>query len=114
MTFRRLYFSDSTTDRVEAPPSKDDSLGDPLSGEHYVFNDRIRLAVNTALATRRPLLVEGPPGSGKSTLAPAVARHLRWTFHSHVVTSRTTAQDLLWDFDSLRRRSDPAQWSSSR
>lgn len=29
----------------------------------YVYEDKITLAVNAALATGRPLLIEGPPGS---------------------------------------------------
>ncbi|MFJ8737739.1 AAA family ATPase [Embleya sp. NPDC127516] len=73
----------------------------------YVFDDeRIVLAVNVALATRRPLLVFGPPGSGKSTLAPNVARHLGRVCHTEVITARTEPEDLLWRFDALRRLND--------
>lgn len=72
----------------------------------YVYDDAIKLAVNVALATMRPLLVSGPPGCGKSTLAREVARGLRGRYYEEVVTSRTRAQDLLWRFDSLRRLSD--------
>lgn len=87
----------------------------PLSGDGaaavddgvYVFDDeRIVLAVNVALATRRPLLVFGPPGSGKSTLAPNVARHLGRVCHTEVITARTEPEDLLWRFDALRRLND--------
>ena len=59
-----------------------------------------------ALATGRPLLLRGEPGSGKSSLAAFLARNLRWRYYEHVVSSRTTAQDLLWSFDSMRRLAD--------
>lgn len=82
--------------------------GDAAVGDGaYVFDDeRIVLAVNVALATRRPLLVLGPPGSGKSTLAPNVARHLGRVCHTEVITARTEPEDLLWRFDALRRLND--------
>jgi MoxR-like ATPase len=66
----------------------------------------VPLAVDVALATGRPLLVRGPPGCGKSTLAPAVARRMGWFFLEHVVTSRTSARDLLWTFDDIARLAD--------
>jgi MoxR-like ATPase len=79
----------------------------PYGGAVYVFDDeRIVLAVNVALATRRPLLVFGPPGSGKSTLAPNVARHLGRVCHTEVITARTEPEDLLWRFDALKRLND--------
>ncbi|MFE2865184.1 AAA family ATPase [Embleya sp. NPDC059259] len=88
------------------PATGDD--GDAAVGDGaYVFDDeRIVLAVNVALATRRPLLVLGPPGSGKSTLAPNVARHLGRVCHTEVITARTEPEDLLWRFDALRRLND--------
>src|SRR5262245_14127026 len=53
-----------------APLSADRS--DPYS---YVYdNEDLVLAINVALATRRPLLVRGLPGSGKSSLAISIAR----------------------------------------
>lgn len=72
----------------------------------YVFAERIILAVNVALATGRPILVRGATGSGKSTLAPAVAARLGWSYASAVMTSRTSARDLLWQVDQVRRLQD--------
>ena len=72
----------------------------------YVFTDRILIAVDVALATRRPLLIAGPPGSGKSTLARNVAVALKWRYLKQVVTSRTQVDDLLAGFDALRRLHD--------
>jgi MoxR-like ATPase len=74
--------------------------------DSYVFTPGVRLAVNVALATRRPLLVAGEPGSGKTTLARAVARASGRQSYAHTVTSRTQATDLLWSFDALRRLND--------
>ena len=78
-------------DRVEVP---------------YIYTDQIILAVNLALATRRPLLVRGSSGVGKSALARDIARRKRWHCIEIQMTSRTEAQDLLWRFDALRRLQD--------
>jgi MoxR-like ATPase len=45
----------------------------------YLFDDNIAIAVDVALATRRPLLVSGDPGCGKSRLADAVAELQGWS-----------------------------------
>jgi MoxR-like ATPase len=73
----------------------------------YVYHDpRIVLAVNVALATRRPLLVTGVPGAGKSTLATDVARRLDWAYVATTVTSRTRLEDLVARFDAVQRLND--------
>jgi|JI6StandDraft_1071083.scaffolds.fasta_scaffold134175_2 MoxR-like ATPase len=74
----------------------------------YVYSDEIVVAVNAALATRRPLLLRGAPGCGKSTVARDVAFALDRDFDEKVITSRTTATDLLWEFDAVGRLSDAA------
>jgi len=66
----------------------------------------LHLAVEVALTTGRPLLLRGEPGTGKSSLAPYVARRLGWRYYEHVVTSASTAADLLWRFDAVRRLAD--------
>jgi MoxR-like ATPase len=80
--------------------------GDGRDGQNYVATDEINLAVNVALATSRPLLVEGPPGCGKSSLAKFAAEVLGWRYLEFVVTSNTEAQDLQWHFDALQRLND--------
>lgn len=80
--------------------------GDRRDGIVYVYNDKIELAVNVALATGRPMLVRGPSGCGKSSMARNVARRMGWRYYEQVITSRTQARDLLSAFDSLRRLSD--------
>jgi MoxR-like ATPase len=80
---------------------------DRRDGETYVYyHPDISLAVNVALITGRPLLVEGPSGCGKSTLALNVALSLGWRYYEHVVTNRSEAQDLLWSMDNIRRLND--------
>jgi MoxR-like ATPase len=97
----------------DADPSRDAGLSagagrapDRRDGAVYVLDEQLRLAVDVALATGRPLLLRGEPGSGKSSLAGFLARNLNWRYYEHVVSSRTTAQDLLWSFDSMRRLAD--------
>jgi MoxR-like ATPase len=68
--------------------------------------ENLRLAVDVALAIRRPLLLRGEPGTGKSSLAPYLARDKRLRYYEHVVTARTQASDLLWSFDTVRRLGD--------
>jgi MoxR-like ATPase len=84
---------------------------DLRDGAFYVFTDPVErdptvLVVKVALATGRPLLLTGPPGSGKSSLAAYVARTMNWNYFEQVITSRTSAQDLMWSFDAVRRLRD--------
>jgi hypothetical protein len=69
-------------------------------GTPYVCTQDVTLAVNVALATGRPLLVDGPPGSGKTTLARAVAEVLGRHYYEYRVTRATSTQDLLYRFDA--------------
>jgi MoxR-like ATPase len=62
--------------------------------------------VNVALATGRPLLLRGHPGTGKTSLAASVATQLGWRYYAITVSSRTTARDLLWTFDTVARLAD--------
>ncbi len=80
---------------------------DRRDGETYVYHHPdIQLAVNVALITGRPLLIEGPSGCGKSTLAFNVALSLKRRYYEFVVTNRSEAQDLLWSIDNIRRLND--------
>jgi hypothetical protein len=60
-----------------------------LKGIDYVFSDELVLAVNTALAANRPLLVRGPPGSGKSSLGRGVAFVLGRRYYEFRFSSQT-------------------------
>lgn len=81
-------------------------LGDRTDGTRYVFSDELTLAVNVAMATRRPLLLRGTTGTGKTSLAYAVATHLDRRYLETVISSRTEAEHLLWQVDHLRRLRD--------
>ena len=69
----------------------------------HVFDEESIVAVNTALAAQRPLLVRGEPGTGKTQLARAVAKKLKRAFLPYVVDARTEPRDLLWRFDAVAR-----------
>ena len=64
MSYDPTYFDQLPASRV---------LNKRKGVEPYVFNDDMVIAVDVALATKRPLLVSGNPGSGKSRLADAIA-----------------------------------------
>lgn len=74
----------------------------------YVYDSegKIELAVNIAIAAKRPLLVTGYPGCGKSTLARDIAYKMGLRYIETVITPRTQARDLLWSYDEVRRLGD--------
>ncbi len=90
------------------PPDPDAALEAPdrRDGRVYLLPEDLRLAVEVAMTTGRPLLLRGEPGSGKSSLAPFLARNLDYRYYEKTITSATRAQDLLWHFDAVRRLSD--------
>ena len=63
-------------------------------------------AITLALAAGRPLLVRGEPGTGKSQLARAAASALGWALHTATLHVRSEPQDLLYQFDAVRRLAD--------
>jgi MoxR-like ATPase len=84
-------------------------VGDATGAFTYVFTKELALAINVALATRRPLLLRGAPGSGKSSLARAVAGVAKRSFVSKVITSDTKHDDLLSTYDYVRRLQDASK-----
>lgn len=82
------------------------ALGDSRDGRLYQYTPTIKLSVNIALATGRPLLVLGPSGCGKSSLAHNLARIMDRRYYEYVVTSRSQARDLHYRFDGVRRLGD--------
>jgi MoxR-like ATPase len=102
MSYTKLFNPGAAT----KPRPRAEGTGDRRDGLVYVYTPEIELAVNVALATRRPLLVRGPSGGGKSSLARHVSRVLGWRYYEKVISSRNQAQDLLWEIDHLRRLQD--------
>ncbi len=72
----------------------------------HLWHSREIHALTIALAAQRPLLVRGEPGTGKSQLARAAAAALGWKLHSITLHARSEAQDLLYQFDAVRRLAD--------
>ena len=95
-------------DEVPAHPDKAAAFDVPdlRDGSVYRFDEPLKLALEVALVTGRPLLLRGKPGTGKSSLAAYVARNLNRRYYEHVVTARSQAHDLLWTFDTIQRLAD--------
>jgi MoxR-like ATPase len=110
MTGRSLRYQRIFDPRRDRAPGTDRppaiGFGDQRDRGEYVYTEQITLAVNVALATARPLLVRGEAGSGKSSLAADIASRMGWDFHPEVISSRTRARDLLWEFDAVQRLRD--------
>ncbi|MFF5008769.1 AAA family ATPase [Streptomyces phaeochromogenes] len=79
------------------------------AGYTSAFAYREAEMVNAALMLRRPLLVSGRPGTGKSSLAYRISRELRLgrVLRWHI-TSRTTLQRGLYEYDAIGRVQDTA------
>jgi len=79
----------------------------PATVRPYQTDESIERAVNVAYVCDRPLLLLGASGTGKSTLARYVAWCLEFDYFEQVITSRTSAEDLKWRFDAVRRLRAP-------
>ena len=91
----------TTVVNMEFPAQVDLPALGPFEAHTHVFDEDSTWAIRAALAAERPLLVCGEPGTGKSQLARAAAAVLNRPLVSHVVTSRTEPQDLLWCYDAV-------------
>jgi MoxR-like ATPase len=72
----------------------------------YVATPDLMLAVNAAIALKRPLLVKGEPGTGKTMLAEQVAQALGMPLLQWHVKSTTKAQQGLYEYDAVSRLRD--------
>lgn len=87
-----------------------DEIGSWKSTQHF-WNKKEVLAIISALASKRPLLIQGAPGTGKSQLAHAAAHLLNRVFLSEVIQAETEVSQLLWSIDYTQRLAD-AQMTS--
>ena len=76
------------------------------STDTYVASDELRVAVDAAIALRRPLLVKGEPGTGKTMLAVEIAKSLGAPLLEWHVKSTTKAQHGLYEYDAVSRLRD--------
>ena len=107
MKFTKKHFDPASAPGASVDPNGDVTCGvSEYPGGLYVYSPQVVLALNMALATKRPLLISGEPGSGKTSLARNVATVPDWWFFKETITSRTRANDLLWRYDTLRRLDD--------
>ncbi len=74
--------------------------------QNYVATDDLKLAVNAALALKRPLLIKGEPGTGKTMLAEEVSAALRMPLLQWHIKSTTKAQQGLYEYDAVSRLRD--------
>ena len=74
--------------------------------DNYVATQDLMLAVNAAIQLQRPLLIKGEPGTGKTMLAEEVAAALGMPLLQWHITSTTTAQQGLYEYDAVSRLRD--------
>jgi MoxR-like ATPase len=74
--------------------------------DNYVATQDLMLAVNAAIALKRPLLVKGEPGTGKTMLAEEVAQALSMPLLQWHIKSTTKAQQGLYEYDAVSRLRD--------
>ena len=85
---------------IAAPPTE------CVSKELYLPDDKLKEAVDLAIALGRPLLLQGEPGCGKTRLAYAVAYALGLPLEASYIKSTSRAQDLLYTYDAVNRLYD--------
>ena len=73
---------------------------------NYVATDDLKVAVNAAVALRRPLLVKGEPGTGKTVLAHEIAAAVGAPLIEWHVKSTTKAHQGLYEYDAVARLRD--------
>ncbi len=101
----------SKIDYAEQPPTKE--IEDPnvvgkfetkeVNKEPYLFDDKLKQAIDLAIALGRPLLLEGEPGCGKTSLVSAVAYALGLPLEINYVKSTSRAKDLFYTYDAINR-----------
>ncbi|MFN3726848.1 MAG: AAA family ATPase [Allosphingosinicella sp.] len=74
--------------------------------QSYVATDDLKVAVNAAVALRRPLLVKGEPGTGKTVLAHEIAAAIGAPLIEWHVKSTTKAHQGLYEYDAVARLRD--------
>ncbi len=102
-----LYKGDGKTiaQRNEKIPEFDESECFDVP-ENYIASEGLRHAVNVAITLGQPLLVTGEPGTGKTQLAASIAHELGLPQLNFYTKTTSTASDLFYQYDALRRFQD--------
>lgn len=109
--FSRINYDQLPNEReIEDPeidpvPERDPVLK-TIQKELYLPDDKLKEAVDLAIALGRPLLLQGEPGCGKTRLAYAVAYALGLPLEASYIKSTSRAQDLLYTYDAVNRLYD--------
>ncbi len=74
--------------------------------QDYVATDDLQMAVNSAIALQKPLLIKGEPGTGKTMLAEQLASALGVRLIQWHIKSTTKAQQGLYEYDAVSRLRD--------
>ena len=74
--------------------------------ENYIASQELSKAVNVALALGQPLVITGEPGTGKTRLASSIAWECGLNYLEFYTKSTSTATDLFYHYDALRRFQD--------
>ena len=74
--------------------------------QDYVATDDLQMAVNSAIALQKPLLIKGEPGTGKTMLAEQLASSLGVRLIQWHIKSTTKAQQGLYEYDAVSRLRD--------
>ena len=74
--------------------------------QSYIATEDLKVAVNAAVALRRPLLVKGEPGTGKTVLAHEIAAAVGAPLIEWHVKSTTKAHQGLYEYDAVARLRD--------
>ena len=88
--------------RLAARPQELITSRSDQRGMHYDPSRQLVTAINTAIAVGEPLLLTGEPGTGKTEAAYFVAHKLGLELIRFQAKSTSTAQDLLYSFDTVR------------
>jgi MoxR-like ATPase len=92
---------DELKDEEAAFDARTERLNSP-----YVLSPELAKVLKVSRVLKRPLLLEGEPGTGKTSLAYALAGHEDLPIIHAQCKSTTTAQELLYTFDVVKRLQD--------
>jgi MoxR-like ATPase len=111
-----FYRGDGIQQRYESPAKLPVSRRSRLlKPEYYIADPGLKDACNVALLLGQPLLLTGEPGTGKTQFAYSLAWELGFDQPLKFETkSHSTARDLFYTYDALKRFQDAQSGNSSR